>query len=204
MKKTFVIITLLLSIACQAQEKPDFWHRPFWHNFTVGTEFCHTVEPYYGYDKGLFRNHPNNSANLVVSYDVSKKWSFGAFVGYYGSHRETENWPYSMYTPENGTSSKITMVNEASFSFGLEATFHLLPLLYKESTPFDLSLSARVGRNPRNLDIGLGIGLGYSPLKWLTIYGKAFYGAFGFPNGMQESGFHNHLVFGVNVRPFLK
>jgi hypothetical protein len=77
-----------------------------------------------------------------------------------------------------------------------------LPLLYKESTPFDLSLSARVGKNWRDLDTGLGIGLGYSPLKWLTLYGKAYYGAFGFPNGMQEAGFHNHLVCGVNFRPF--
>ena len=202
MKKTFVIITLLLSIACQGQEKPDFWHRPFWHNFTVDAEFCHTAEPHYGYGKGVFRNHPNNSANLVVSYDVNKKWTFGAFVGYYGSHRETEGWHYRMYTPENGTSSVITMVNEASFSFGLEATLHLLPFLYKEHTPFDLTLNLRAGRTPRDLDLGLGIGLGYSPVKRLTVYGKAYYGAFGVPNGMHESGFHNHLVCGVSYRPF--
>ena len=202
MKKTFFIITLLLSIVCQGQEKPDFWHRPFWHNFTVGTEFCHTVEQSYRYGKGIFRNHPNNSANVVLSYDVNKKWTFTTFVGYYGAWRPTEYWDYEMYTPVNGSSSLSVIENEASFSFGLEATFHLLPLLYKESTPFDLSLSARVGKNWRDLDTGLGIGLGYSPLKWLTIYGKAFYGAFGFPNGMQEAGFHSHLVCGVSARPF--
>ena len=202
MKKTVIIAAILMSLNCWGQEKPDFWHRPFWHNFTVGTEFCHTAEPHYGYGKGVFRNHPNNSANLVVSYDVNKKWTFGAFVGYYGSHRETEGWHYRLYTPENGTSSVITMVNEASFSFGLEATLHLLPFLYKEQTPFDLTLNLRAGRTPRDLDLGPGIGLGYSPVKWLTVYGKVYYGAFGFPNGMHENGFHSHLVCGVSYRPF--
>ena len=202
MKKTFVIITLLLSIACQGQEKPDFWHRPFWHNFTVGTEFCHTVEPSYKYGKGIFRNHPNNTANIVLSYDVNKKWTFTTFVGYYGSRCPHEYWDYRMYTPVNGSSSVMVLENGAYFSFGLEATFHLLPLLYKESTPFDLSLSARVGKNSQDLDSGLGIGLGYSPLKWLTLYGKAFYGSFSFPNGMQEEGLHSHLVCGMSFRPF--
>ena len=202
MKKTFVIITLLLSIACQGQEKPDFWHRPFWHNFTVGTEFCHTVEPSYKYGKGIFRNHPNNTANIVLSYDVNKKWTFTTFVGYYGSRCPHEYWDNRMYTPVNGSSSVMVLENGAYFSFGLEATFHLLPLLYKESTPFDLSLSARVGKNSQDLDSGLGIGLGYSPLKWLTLYGKAFYGSFRFPNGMQEEGLHSHLVCGMSFRPF--
>ena len=202
MKKTINIVALILSTACWGQEKTDLWHRPFWHNITVGAEFCHTVEQSYQYGKGIFRNHPNNSANIVLSYDMNKKWTFTTFVGYYGSWREIESWDDGMYSPDNGSSSLSVIENEASFSFGLEATFHLLPLLYKESTPFDLSLNARIGKNPRDLDAGLGIGLGYSPLKWLTIYGKAFYGAFGFPNGMQETGFHNHLVCGVNVRPF--
>ena len=202
MKRTFIIAALLLSTACWGQEKPDFWHRPFWHNFTVGTEFCHTVEQSYEYGKGIFRNHPNNSANLVVSYDANKKWTFSAFVGYYGSRRVTELWDYLMYTPADGSSSMIMLKNEASFSFGLEATFHILPMLYTQNTPFDLTLNARVGKNPRDLDTGIGVGLGYRPLKWLTLYGKAFYGAFGFPNGMQDEGFHSHLVCGVNVRPF--
>ena len=199
MKRTIIIIALLLSIVCQGQENPDFWHRAFWHNFTVGTEFCHTVEESYQYGKGIFRNHPNNSANIVLSYDLGRKWSLGVFVGYYGSRRDAERSPY-IYTPDNGCSSLIVIENVASFSFGLDASLHLLPLLYKENTPFDLSLNARAGMTPRDLDLGLGMGLGYSPLKWLTIYGKAFYGAFGFPNGIQDEGFHTHLVCGVLLK----
>lgn len=200
MKKTFIIITLLLGVACQGQERPDFWHRPFWHKFTVGAEFCHTPEPAYGYAKGVFRNHPNNSANLMVTFDLGRIWTLGAYVGYYGSARYTELWDYRMYEPENGNASFVRLVNQPSFSFGLEGTFHLLPVLYKERTPFDLSLNLRAGRTPRDLDLGLGVGLGYRPLERLTLYSKLYYGAFGFPNGMHESGFHIHLVCGANWR----
>ena len=197
MKRTIIIAALLLSTACWGQEKPDFWH-----NFTVGTEFCHTVEQSYEYGKGIFRNHPNNSANLIATYDLGRVWTLGAYVGYYNCHRNYERWDYRMYQPENGTSSSMQLVNGAFFSFGLEATVHVLPLMYKERTPFDLTLNARVGRRPQDMDWGLGIGLGYRPLEWLTLYGKAYYGSFGFPNGMQDSGVHSHLVCGVNFRPF--
>ncbi len=200
MKKTLIIAIFLLSVACQAQEqKPNFWHRPFWHNFSVGAEFCHTVEPSYDYPKGIFRNHPNNSANLMVTYDLNPKWTFGTFVGYYGAEHYGGGWWLGMYTPEYGVSSMDGISNTPSFSFGLEATLHVLPLLYKQKTPFDLTLSGRVGKNPRDLDLGLGIGLGYRPLERLTLYGRAYYGAFGFPNGI-ETGYHTHLTAGLSFR----
>ncbi len=201
MKKSLIITFLLVSLVCQAQEEqPNFWHRPFWHNLTVGAEFCHTVEPSYHYPNGLFRNHPNNSANLMVTYDLNRKWTLGTFIGYYGSHHSGADRWADQYTPEYGNSFFEHFVNEPTFSFGLEATLHVLPLLYKQKTPFDLTLSGRVGKNPRDLDLGLGIGLGYCPIERLKLYARTYYGAFGFPNGALETGFHYHLVAGACYR----
>lgn len=200
MKKAFIIATLLLSLACQGQEKPNFWHRPFWHNFTVGAEFAHTVVRNYEYPSGIFRNHPNNSANLVVTYDINRTWTVSAYLGYCGSHGRLEYWDQTIYTPEWGESSIKTLENYPAFAFGLEGTLHLLPLLYHEATPFDVTLNARVAKNPQDLDLGGGIGLGYTLPMGITLYGKAYYGSFSFPIGMQESGLNQHLVFGVNYR----
>lgn len=202
MKKTLIISVLLWGLACQAQEKPNFWHRPFWQKITIGTEFCHTVVPSYTYPhQGIFRNHPNNSANLMATYDLNNKWSIGAFVGYYGSEH-VGGLLNSTYIPEDGygISSVEYIQNTPTFSFGLEATLHILPLLYNQKTPFDLTLNGRAGMNPRDLDLGLGLGLGYRPWDRVTLYARAYYGAFGFPNGMQEHGLHCHLVGGISFR----
>ncbi len=200
MKKAFIIATLLLSLACQGQEKPDFWHRPFWHNFTVGAEFAHTVVRNYEYPSGIFRNHPNNSANLVVTYDLNRYWTLSAYLGYCGSHSRSENWGSSYYKPEWGSSSVILLENYPALAFGLEGTLHVLPLLYREQTPFDLTLNARIASNPQDMDLGGGIGVGYSLPLGITLYGKAYYGSFSYPIGMQEGGLHYHLVFGAKYR----
>jgi hypothetical protein len=200
MKKTLIIATLLLSLACQGQEKPDFWHRPFWHNFTVGAEFAHTMVRNYEYPSGIFRNHPNNSANLVVSYDLNRVWTLSAYLGYCGCHLSSEHWRSEFYTPEWGTSSEIILENYPALAFGLEGTLHVLPLLYRETTLIDLTLNARAAKNPQDLDLGGGIGVGYT-LPWgITLYGKAYYGSFSFPIGMQENGLHFQLVFGAKYR----
>jgi len=201
MKKTLIISVLLLSMACQAQENPSFWHRSFWQKVTIGTEFCHTLEPSYRYPRqGIFRNHPNNSANLMATYDLDDKWSLGLYVGFYGAkHAGSYRWN-GIYTPDEGYSSWEKIRNTLTLSLGLEATLHILPLLYTQKTPFDLTLNARVAKTPRDLDWGLGLGLGYRPWDRVTLYARAYYGSFGFPNGLQEQGLHRHLVGGLSFR----
>ena len=204
MKKTNILLFfLLLGIIASAQNSSDQQRKFPWRNITVGTEFCHTVERGYAYPDGVFRNHPNNSLNLFATYDFSRKFTLGLFGGYYGCERGLEYWENgAMYNLENGTSSKLQLVNRISFSFGIDATLHLLSFLYDDVSPYDLFVTGRIGKNPRDLDLGVGIGLSYSPLHNLYIFGKVYEGAFGFPNGVQEEGvlFHAHLVAGVSYR----
>lgn len=205
MKKLFITIFVLLGLSASAQTEGGAKRQFPWNKFAVGTEFCHTVEPSYAYSDGVLRNHPNNSLNLCLSYDLGRKWTFGIFVGYYGCERGIEMHDISMYQPANGLASVAILENRASFSFGIDATLHLLPFLYDATSPYDLFLTGRIAKTPRDLDYGLGLGLGYSPLPRFSLFGKAYYGAFGFPNGMQESynrsvGFHTHLVAGLSYR----
>ena len=189
MKKSLIITFFLVSLVCQAQEEqPNFWHRPFWHNLTssfitlndnvaVGNiDFL--LQCYTSLGMSELRQPILKAMHLLR--DLQQPQPLAGWA--------------DQYTPEYGNSFFEHFVNEPTFSFGLEATLHVLPLLYKLKTPFDLTLSGRVGKNPRDLDLGLGIGLGYCPIERLKLYARTYYGAFGFPNGGLETGFHYHLV----------
>lgn len=204
-KKTVILIFVLLGFLASAQTDNGAKRQFPWNKITVGTEFCHTIERSYAYPDGMFRNHPNNSLNLCLSYDLGRKWTLGIFGGYYGCRRSQEINDFSMYQPADGLTTLIIMENRATFSFGIDATLHLLAFLYDAPSPYDLFLTGRIGKNPRDLDCGLGLGLSFSPLPQFYLYGKVYYGAFGYPNGMQESynrsiNYHAHLAVGASYR----
>ena len=197
MKKLIIILSVLMACNLQAQDTVRFWH-----NISLQAEFCHTEVRCYDFGPGFLRNRPDNSVTLGASYDFGRIWTVGIFVGYSDCRLGGESYTaHIYYTPVGGTSSRKLIEDTPMFSLGLESTIHPLALITNASSPYDLTLNARVATNPRDLDYGLGLGFGYTIWKGLSVYARAYYGTFLFPIGMQESdngfNFHFHTVAGL-------
>ena len=196
MKKLIIILSVLMACNLQAQDTVRFWH-----NISFQAEFCHTEVHCYDFGPGFLRNRPDNSVTLGASYDFGRIWTVGIFVGYSDCRFGSESYTAQMYTPRGGTSSRKLLEDTPMFSLGLESTIHPLALITSASSPYDLTLNVRVAKNPQDLDYGLGLGFGSTIWKGLSVYARAYYGAFGFPIGMQEdyNGFfyHFHTVAGL-------
>lgn len=196
MKKLIIILSVLMACNLQAQDTVRFWH-----NISFQAEFCHTEVRCYDFGPGFLRNRPDNSVTLGASYDFGRIWTVGIFVGYSDCRLGGESYTAQMYTPVGGTSSRKLLEDTPMFSLGLESTIHPLALITNASSPYDLTLNARVAKNPRDLDYGVGLGLSYKFSQHFSLYGRAYYGSFLFPIGMQEdyNGFfyHFHTVAGL-------
>lgn len=196
MKKLIIILSVLMACNLQAQDTVRFWH-----NISFQAEFCHTEVRCYDYGPGFLRNRPDNSVTLGASYDFGRIWTVGIFVGYSDCRLGGESYTAQMYTPVGGTSSRKLIEGTPMFSLGLESTIHPLALITNASSPYDLTLNARVAKNPRDLDYGLGLGFGSTIWKGLSVYARAYYGTFLFPIGMQEDAngffYHFHTVAGL-------
>lgn len=177
MKQHIFLFLILAAFVGHAQDTATFWQRCH-----VGLEFSHNVNHAYTYAPGIPRHHPNNYLNITVSYSLGRCWTLGGYFGFHAARNSSEVWNYGM--PEGSSITRIEYTPQAAF--GLEASFHILPLLKQGYNPFDLFLNAKVGHTIQDLDYGFGLGLGYRPIPRLELYGVADWGSFGFPYGILE------------------
>lgn len=190
MKQYIFLFLILAAFVGHAQDTETFWQRS-----QVGLEFSHNVNRAYTYAPGILRHHPNNYLNITVSYSLGRCWSLGGYIGFHAARNSSEVWNYGM--PEGSSITRIEYTPQAAF--GLEASFHILPLLKQGYNPFDLFLNAKLGHTMQDIELGYGFGLGYRPIPRLEIYGKANWGMIGFPYGMlQQDEPHLQLRFGAS------
>ncbi|MCQ2260538.1 MAG: hypothetical protein MJZ77_03990 [Bacteroidales bacterium] len=190
MKQYIFLFLILAAFVGHAQDTATFWQRS-----QVGLEFSHNVNRAYTYVPGILRHHPNNYLNITASYSLGRCWSLGGYIGFHAARKFSEVSSRQIY--EGCTTTRIE--DTPQLAFGLEASFHILPLLKQGYNPFDLFLNAKLGHTMQDIELGYGFGLGYRPIPRLEIYGKANWGMIGFPYGMlQQDEPHLQLRFGAS------
>ena len=177
MKQYIFLFLILAAFVGHAQDTATFWQRS-----QIGLEFSHNVNHAYTYAPGILRHHPNNYLNLTASYSLGRCWTLGGYFGFHAARKFSE--VQNGTTPEGSSITNIYYTPQAAF--GLEASFHILPLLKQGYNSFDLFLNAKLGHTMQDIDCGLGLGLGYHPIPRLELYGVADWGSFGFPYGILE------------------
>ncbi len=145
MKKRFLITILLmlvLAVAAQAKEKKGF----DWKKMTVGTEFVHNItKGYYFGNNSILLDHPNNSVDIRVTYDLSHYWTLGVYAGSRFCHVSSRGEHHVYATNYEGYVNRTVYVNEPQAMFGIEADLHLLPLIGADSPWYDIYAIGRIG-----------------------------------------------------------
>ena len=186
MKKRFLITILLmlvLAVAAQAQEKKGF----DWKKMTVGTEFVHNItKGYYFGNNSILLDHPNNSVDIRVMYDLGRYWTLGVYAGSRFCHVSSRGESYVQAANYEGYINRTVYVNESQAMFGIEADLHLLPLIGADSPWYDIYAIGRIGSTTQDLDMTIGLGFAYWPWKWGCLYGNVGTGSAGFPYGFLD------------------
>ena len=179
-----IAAVLLMAVAAPAQENKGFG----WNKITVGAEFVHNITKGYQYDNNsLLLDHPNNSVDLRITYDLGRYWTVGIYGGL-RMCRVTSQGSEPVHTDNySGQLNTTIYINEPQAMYGIEANLHLLPLIGADSPWYDIYAIGRIGSTTQDLDITLGLGFAYWPWKWGSIYANVGAGSAGFPYGFLDT-----------------
>ena len=104
-----ILLMLVLAVAAQAQEKKGF----DWKKMTVGMEFVHNItKGYYFGNNSILLDHPNNSVDIRVMYDLSRYWTLGVYAGSRFCHVSSRGEDYVHATNYEGYVNRTVYVNE--------------------------------------------------------------------------------------------
>ena len=199
MKKYALIIIVLAAIASgHAQEKKSF----DWTKVTVGAEFVHNItHGYYYGNTGILLDHPNNSIDIRVGYDLGKYWTIAIHGGLRMCHRSTEGEDRVVTDNYTGYMSRSVYVNEPYLMMGVEAHLHLLPLVGVNSQWYDIYGIGRVGYTTQEQPAANGLGIAYWPWKWGSVYCSVGAGSVGVTAGFRDDSWPRFQIrTGVNFR----
>lgn len=193
-----LVLALGLASVCSAQEKRGF----DWKRMTVGVEFVHNVTKGYHYSNtSILLDHPNNSADIRVMYDLGRCWTVGVYGGMRLCHVSSQGSLPVRADNYSGVLGTTIYVNEPQAMFGVEADLHLLPLVGIDSRWYDIYAVGRIGSTTQDLDMTLGLGFAYWPWKWGCVYGNVGAGAAGFPYGLFDiQKYRLQVRTGVSIR----
>jgi hypothetical protein len=165
-------------------------------------EFVHNItKGYYFGNSSILLDHPNNSVDIRVMYDLSRYWTLGVYAGSRFCHVSSRGEDYVHATNYEGYVNRTVYVNEPQAMFGIEADLHLLPLIGADSPWYDIYAIGRIGSTTQDLDVTLGLGFAYWPWKWGCIYGNVGTGSAGFPYGFLDvQKFRFQVRTGISIR----
>jgi hypothetical protein len=148
--------------------------------------------PTYTGDEYIPIKNPVFHFRTEMNYSLSKNFQLGLYLGLSD---------LTVFFDPDEQPVKSTYTNSTGFFYGVQANYHLLPLLFEQLTRFDIYIPAQLGLltkqvgsdserhyNEHTLEAGIGLGAAINFTRKFGIFGEALGGRFYYSNFNWRAG----------------